>query len=335
MNDVTPYQTMFQTIFQGEFDQPISWAFLAMFLQRTPIIDMGVQTTTVESFLNKKSVAPLVSQLFQALDEDTKFMTPGESGSNEYMFGLAEGKYNVSVGNTKKRVPGETYVVTEENKDEIIMLRAVYWINKLGKEAFYSVMRRLELLAIQSFMNGEMPIGDTWENQAKLVFPRAAELKNAPVSALWSNASTADPWLDYGNLQKEIIKQAGSVGGSVQWISPMSDVAYTNLMNIYTEQATGVDTGYSGTVKNTNLDRDIASMPSNLQFLIDGGMQYGGWIRSKFSSAPVHIFTYPVFIDDSNGDPVEIFGGNTVPLCAWNPNIFQSYFGSGRHWNHF
>jgi len=330
--NVTNYQTLFQTVVAEGFRTAVPHAFLSMFLQMDPIVDLGIETATIESWLNEDEVAPLVSFLTPARDENGKVMTPGVSGANEYLFGCSEAAYNVSSGNLRKRIPNEDYVLTSKNDDDVREQRAAYWTSKLGMENFKKVLRRLELMAQESFLTGEMTIADKWQTEGKLIFPRAATLKNRTVEAVWTNASTAKPWNDYGDAQEEIIKQGGAVG-IVDWFSVMSSSSYKNLKAIYREQAKGVDTGYQAVVKDTELSRDKDNMPSGLQFLLDGGMQYGGMVRSDFSSDYIHIFTYPVYYTNDSDVKTPFFSGDVVPLCAYSPEIFSAYFGSGRHWD--
>lgn len=330
--NVTNYQTFFQSVMAAGFRTSVPTAFLKMFLQRPAILDLGVTTATIESWLNDDEVAPLVSFLTGARDENGNVLTPGVSGAGEYLFGSTEQIYNIASTNLNKRIPGENYVITSENADDIRTQRGAYWATKLGQESLKKVMRRLELMAQESFLNGEMTIGDQWQGQSKLAFPRAAALKNRTVTAAWSNSATANPWKDYGDAQKQIIKDGGAIG-SASWFSVLSDSAYANLKSIYRAQAKDVDTGYQAVVKDTELSRDLDNMPSSLQFLVDGGMQYGGMVRSDFSASYIHIFTYPVFYSNDSGVKTEFFSGNIVPLCAYDPDIFQAYFGSGSHWD--
>jgi len=328
--NVTNYQTNFQSIVAEGFRTGVPTAFLQMFMQRMPILDLGITTATIESWLNDDEVAPMVSFLTAGRDEAGNVMTPGTAGAGEYLFGLTEQEYNISKSNLLKRIPGEIYVLTAENPEDIETQRGAYWATKLGMECLKKVMRRLELLAQESFLTGEMTIVDQWQGQNKLVFPRSSALKNRTVEAVWSNASTANPWADYGEAQKQIIKDSGAIG-SASWFSVLSDSAYGNLKAIYREQAKSVDTGNQAVVKDTELSRDLANMPSSLKFLVDGGMEYGGMVRSDFSASYIHLFTYPVFYSDAAGDKTEYFSGNSVPLCAYDADIFQAYFGSGSH----
>lgn len=330
--NVSNYQTFFQAVMAMSFRTAVPTAFMKMFLQRMPIVDLGIQTATIEAWLNDDAVAPIVSFLTNARDENGNVLTPGTAGANEYLFGITEQTYNISSTNLNKRVPGEDFVVTAENDDDIRMQRGAFWATKLGEEALKKVMRRLELMAQESFLSGEMTIGDQWQGQAKLVFPRTSTLKNRTVGTVWSNAAAANPWLDYGNAQKQIIKEGGAIGMAT-WFTVLSDSAYSNLKAIYRSQAKDVDTGFQAVVKDTELSRDLDNMPSSLQFLIEGGMQYGGMIRSDFSASYIHIFTYPVFYSNDSDVKTEFFSGDSVPLCAYDPDIFQAYFGSGRHWD--
>jgi len=328
--NVTNYQTLFQSVVAEGFRTSTPTAFLQMFLQRMPILDQGVISTTIESWLNDDEVAPMVSFLTAGRDESGSVMTPGIAGAGEYLFGLTEKQYNLSKSNLLRRIPGESTVITATNPADIQTQRGAYWAGKLGEECLKQIMRRLELLAQQSFLTGKMTIVDQWQGQSYLEFPRSSDLENRTVEALWATAASGNPWTDYGDAQKQIIKDGGAIGVAT-WFSVLSDSAYGNLKAIYRSQANTTDTGYQAVVKDTELSRDLALMPKSLQFLIDGGMEYGGMIRSDFSSAYIHLFTYPVFYTNSDGDKTEYFSGNIVPLCAYDPDIFQAYFGSGSH----
>jgi hypothetical protein len=321
-------------IYQHSFESralarpPVPAPFTALHTQQTPVVDMGADTVTIEMYKNNRKVAPLISRRIAGNDVSDVVIRPGVTGLNDYMFALISQPFELPSSILNKRAPHEP-PFTSGNDPMIKMARRAYWIMELAADAARRVVQRNELLAIQSFFNGEMDIGDVFQGNSKLIFPRNANLKARTVTTSWATAESATPWVDYGNAQKAIKTYSQLAGGL--WISMLPSAAMTNLKAIYRKQRP-LENGpniqyndYSFNPENT--------VPPAVAFLAANGCEYQGWIRSEYSQSKIHLFTIPEGYDASLADGTETYtdyiSGNTVALCMYDPSYFKSYFGPG------
>lgn len=326
---VENYQRAFEAV-AADKDLAVATPFTAMFLQQSPLIDFGVDQVSIEVFKGNRKVAPLISRRTPGVDIDETVIRPGISGANDYLFALASQDLELPAGTLNKRIPNESPFMTG-NSDDIKMMRQRYWMMKMSIDATRRILMRDELLSIQSFFDAEMDLGDTYQGETKLVFPRSATLKNRTVAVSWATAASATPWTDYGLAQREIKKQS-QVDGKNVWVSFLPSGPMENLKAIYRSQRAAKDTGPNLEYNEFKFNPE-QEVPAGFEFLIQNGMEYNGWIRSDYSNSRIHLFTLPEGYDATADDSAETYTdfltGNTVSLCLYNPTYFKGYFGPG------
>jgi len=324
------YQRSFQALSANE-KYVVPTPFTALFLQQRPQIDMGSDQVTIETYKGNRKIAPLVSRRSSGSELENTPIRPGSVGTNDYLYSLIAQEMQLPSTVLNQRMPGEPLYMPASSTDEIKMARRRFWVNKLALDANRRILQRVELLAIQSFLTGEMDIGDTYQSSTKLVFPRSSTLKNRTVSVSWATAATAVPWTDYGNAMKEI-KAKAQIAGSGLWWSALPSTAMNNLKSVYQSQRNQE----SGVIiyNDFSFNPDNA-VPSELAFLVRNGMEYGGWIRSDYGNSKVHLFSFPESYDSNANDSTEtntdyLATANTVSLNFYDPMFFKAYYGPGK-----
>lgn len=305
----------------------IATPFTALFNQQRASIDMGAEQVSIELFKGNEKVAPLVSRMMgEGKDADQDVVRPGVAGANDYLFSLISMDFELPAGTLNKRVPGEPPYVTGGQGEEVKQFRRGYWMLKMAMDVIARVIRKNELLAKQAYFDSEMDLGDTFDGDTKLVFPRSSTLKNRTVSVAWSTAASATPWDDLGDAFKEI-RAKSQVNNNNLRMSFLSDDALVNLKAIYRSQRAneGPDANMAYNEFDFNPENGA---PSALQFLIDNGMEYSGWIRTSFGNAKVHLFTLPEGYDVS-GTFTSWIEGETVSVGLYDPSFFKAYYGPG------
>jgi len=305
----------------------IACPFTAMFNQQKAVMDMGSTQVAIELFKGNEKVAPLVSRMLgSGQNGDTPVITPGVAGANDYLFSLISMDLELPAGILNDRTPGEPPYVTQGSTDSIKQYRRGYWLLKLTMDIVSRVIRKNELLAKQSYFDSEMDNKD-----GKLIFPRSAALKNRTVTAAWSVAANAKPWTDIGNGFKAI-RAASMVNNNNLRTAFMSSTVIENLKNVYRSQKPneGPDANMSFNDFNFNPEKEF---PTALKFLVDNGMEYGGWIRVTFSNTRVHLFTLPEgydsIEDDSDSNFTDWILGETIAIGLYSPSYFKAYYGPG------
>jgi len=312
-------------------DLAIAAPFTALFTRGTTVIDMGSEQATIELFKGNRKVAPLVSRLVRGDDIENQVIRPGVTGANDYLYSLIQQELELDAGVLNKRIPGEKPYV-DPGSEDVRKKRYMYWITKMYIDAMRRVVTRDELLAKQAYFDSEMDLGDTFQGATKLVFPRSATLKNRAVVAVWSDAANAKPWTDYGTAQREM-KAQSQVDGKNAAISFLGSTAMANLKAIYISQKPGFgpDANMTYNEFDFNPDKDF---PRSYQFLIDNGMEYGGWIRSDYANTKIHLFTLPegydATADDSDETYTDFIDGETITLALDSPAYFETKFGPGK-----
>jgi|GEM_PF-4407752 len=330
------YQRSFQALSANE-KYVVPTPFTSLFLQQRPQIDMGSDQVTIEVYKGNRKVAPLVSRRSPGSELENTPIRPGAVGTNDYLYSLIAQEMELPSTVLNQRMPGEPLYMPATSSDEIKMARRRFWVNKLALDANRRILQRCELLAIQSFMTGEMALGDTYQGETKLIFPRSSILKNRPVADTWASASTAKPWLDYGNAMKAI-KAKAQISGSGLWWSALPSTAMGNLRAIYRSQRT-LESGPNVQYNDYSFNPENA-VPSELAFLIRNGMEYSGWIRGDYGNSKIHLFTFPESYDSNASDSTETdteylatpmgILPNLVSLNFYDPMFFKAYYGPGK-----
>lgn len=310
-------------------DLAIAAPFTSLFNQQQALVDMGAEEVTIEIFKGNRKIAPLVSRLIGGVNVENPVIRPGIAGANDYLFALASQDLELPSGVLNKRVPGESPFISG-GSDGIKMFRRQFWMLHMAIDATRRILMRNELLAMQSYFDSEMALGDVFQSNSKLIFPRSSTLKHRTAAVLWSAAATATPWKDYGDAQKEI-KAQSQVDGRNDWISFLSSAAMENLKAIYRSQRSG-DQGpnleFNGF--NFNPEKDF---PMGYEFLVENGMEYNGWIRSDYSNSKIHLFTLPEGYDssltDSTSNYTSFITGETISIGLYSPEYFKAYYGPG------
>lgn len=212
---------------------------------------------------------------------------------------------------------------------DIKMMRRQFHMVNCAIDATRRVLTRDEILANASFFTSQMPIGDTFQSNAYLEFPRSSTLKSRTVATVWSTAASATPWADLGDAQREI-KLQSQIDGRNSWLGFCSSDVIERLRAIYRSQRASDN---ELAVFNTyNFDPE-GGVPPEFQFFIDNGMEYQGWVRTTYSNSKVHLFTLPEgydsVADDSGVTYADWITGNNFALTLYNPSYFKGYFGPG------
>ena len=112
----------------------------------------------------------------------------------------------------------------------------------------------------------------------------------------------------------------------------MSSDVMQNLLAIYRNQRPNEGPDANVVYNAFNFDPDKGA-PSSLQFLVDNGMEYGGWIRVSWSNAKVYLFTLPEgydsIADDSDSNFTDWISGETIAVGLYSPSYFKAYYGPG------
>lgn len=296
--------------------------FSSIFLQMQPLVELAADQVSIELFKGNRKVAPLVARN-GVVSNDNEIVQPGKTGVNDYVYGLVEQEMALHAGTLNKRVPGED-PFKPVDKDG----RLMFWMQELLTDVVKRVLRRLELLAYQSFFDAEMDLGEQFQGEAKLIFPRDAALKNRTVAVSWATAASATPWADLGLALREIIVR-GQVNASMTNVfSFMSYSTIEDLKAIYRSQK-GADIEAQLFYE---YDFNRATVPSELKFLIDNGATYVGWVKTEWGQNPVHIFTTSGVYDNGTST-VDYLTGETISLCVNSPEFFKTFFGAGTFMN--
>lgn len=324
------YQRNFEAV-AADKDLSIATPFTAMFLNQTPQIDFGSDQVTIEMYKGNRKVAPLVARRISGSSVDNPSITPGSAGANDYLYALASQDFDIPASILNKRAPGEPPYAGPVGDDSVKLYRRAFWMNQLSKDAVRRIIMRDELLAIQSFFDAEMDIGDTYQSNTYLSFPRNSNLKGRTVTTSWGTAASATPWTDYGDAQKAI-KTYSQVDGANMWLSMLPSDAMENLKAIYRSQRS-LESGPNLQFNDYSFNPELG-VPPEFAFLIQNGCEYQGWIRSDYSQSKIYLFTIPEGYDASLADGTETYtdfiSGDTVALCLYNPSYFKAYFGPGK-----
>jgi hypothetical protein len=311
-------------------DLAIANPFTALFNQQPALVDMGAEQVTIEMWKGNRKVAPLISRLVgSGVDTDVNVIRPGVAGANDYLFALASQPLELPSSVLNKRIPGESMFVKGSEADIKNMRRRFHMMN-MAIDATRRILTRNELLANQAYFDSEMSIGDTFQGDTKLIFPRSASLKNRTVAVSWATAASATPWVDYANAQKAI-KAESQVDGRNTWLSFLSSTAMENLKAIYRSQRAG-DTGPNVEFNDFRFNPE-QEVPAGFEFLVTNGMEYNGWIRTSYSNSRVHLFTLPEgydsVADDSGTTYTDWISGETISIGLFSPDYFKAYYGPG------
>lgn len=296
----------------------IPTVFSSIFLQQAPLIELAAEQVSIELYKGNRKVAPLVSRT-GINGQDNEIVTPGQSGVNDYLYALVEQEMALQATTLNKRIPGES-PFNPVDKDS----RMMYWMQELLQDVVKRVIRRCELLAYGSFFNGEMPIGDVFQGNTKLVFPVDSSLKARVVAVSWATHATATPWVDLGLTLRAIIDKGQVKASMTNVFSFMSYSVIENLKAIYRSQRSTtneLDLFYS-------YNFNTAVIPAELQFLVNNGATYVGWVVTSWGQTPVHVFTAPTMYDNGSST-VDYLTGNTISLCVYSPEFFKAFFGAG------
>ncbi len=324
-------QKIFEARVNAGQDLAVATPFTALFNNGGSLVDMGSQQVTIELFKGNRKVAPLVSRLMgSGKDTDKNIIRPGLAGANDYLFALASQALELPSSVLNKRIPGESPYVRGTEED-VKNMRRQFHMMKMSIDATSRILRLDEKLAIQSYFDSEMNIGDTFQGATKLVFPRSASLKNRTVAVSWATHASATPWKDYGDSQRAI-KAESQVDGRNTWISFLSSTAMNNLKATYRSQRSseGPDVHKLNDTYDFNPDKDF---PTNFGFLVENGCEFGGWIRSDYSNSKVYLFTLPEgydsVADDTSSTYTDWITGETITLGLYSPDYFKAYYGPG------
>jgi len=304
--------------------------FTSMFNQQTPLVDLGSNEVTIEVFKGSRQIAPLVSRINQGNDIDNPVIRPGVSGANDYLFSLIQQELQLNAAELNKRIPGESPFMMGGQEEEVKRMRQRFWIFKMAMDATRRVLRKDELLAIQSFFTSEQDIYDTHQGAKKLIFPRSASLKNRTVAVSWATAASATPWKDLGDAMRQV-KIESQLDGGHTFLCFLPDGPMENLKKIYRSQRQG-DTGPNLEFNDYKFDPE-QEVPAGYEFLVENGMEYNGWVRSTYSTRRIHLFTMPQIVDtgtDASPNNVDYLTGDTVALCAWSPDYLKAFYGPGK-----
>lgn len=311
-------------------DLAVATPFTALFTRQTPQVDMGAEQVTIEMYKGNRKVAPLVSRLVPGIDIDKYVIRPGVAGANDYLYALASQPLELPSNVLNKRVPGESPYVRGTEADVKNMRRQFHMMN-MAIDATRRILTRNELLANQAYFDSEMNIGDTFQSDTKLIFPRAASLKNRTVAVSWATAASATPWTDLG-LAQRAIKSESQVDGRNTWIAFLSSAAIENLKAIYRSQRAAKDTGPNLEYNEFKFDPE-QEVAAGFEFLVENGCEYNGWIRSDYSNSRVHLFTLPEGYDSVEGDASSTYtdwiSGETITIGLFSPDYFKAYYGPG------
>lgn len=311
----------------------IATPFLAMYNLQQAIIDMASDQITVELFKGNEKVAPLVRRLVgSGSSADNNTIRPGISGADDYLFALIEQKMALPEGTLNKRIQGEPERVSGGDKGERKRFRRRYWFMKLSLDMICRVIRKNEQLCQQSHFDSEMEIKDNFQGDTKLVFPRSAALGNRTVTAAWSDAANAKPWTDIALAFKAIRKHSQINNNKLRYAF-LSDSAMTNLRAIYRDQRPGEGPDVNKLNNTYNFNPDNGE-PKPFSFLINNGMEYGGWLRGEeFGNVKVHLFTLPegydTIEDDSSSNFESWIKGETICVGLFDPSYYRAYYGPG------
>ena len=310
----------------------IACPFTAIFNQQKAVIDMGSSQVAIELFKGNEKVAPLVSRMLgSALNGDTPVITPGVAGANDYLFSLISQDLELPAGILNDRTPGEPAYVTQGSSDSIKQFRRGYWLLKLTMDIVSRVVRKNELLAKQAYFDSEMDIYDEHQGATKLIFPRSTELKNRTVAVSWATAASAKPWDDLGNAFR-VIRKTSMVNNNNLRTAFMSSDTMQNLLAVYRSQRANEGPDMNVVYNAFDFDPDKGA-PSTLKFLIDNGMEYGGWVRGSWGNEKIHLFTLPEGYDSVEGDSSSNFtdwiSGETIAVGLFSPAYFKAYYGPG------
>lgn len=323
-------QRRMESAVNGSADLAIPTPYTRLFNNGGVQVDMGTQEVTIEVYKGNRKVAPLVSRLVPGIDADRNAIRPGVAGANDYLYPLVSQDLEIPSNVLNKRVPGEdAYLTMGTSSEDRKRFRRQWWSVALSIDAASRVIRRDELLAKQSFFESRVALGDTFQSNTYLDFPRSATLKDRTVAVSWATAGSATPWKDIGDAQREA-KAQSQVDGRNMWFMDLSSDTMENLRAIYRAQRAQEiepELFYS-----YGFDPEQGA-PAELAFKVENGMEYQGWIRSTFSSSKVHLFTLPEVYDATADDSAETttdwISGETAALCLYNPGYFKSYYGPG------
>lgn len=291
--------------------------FSSIFLQQQPLVELAAEQISIELYKGNRKVAPLVSR-DGIINPADQIVRPGKTGANDYLYALVRQEMELMATTLNKRIPGENPFSPVDK-----LGRTMFWTQELLQDVVKRVLRRCELLAQQSFFDGEMAIGDVFQGDTKLIFPVDSDLKNRVVATSWATAASATPWDDLGDALRAII-DLGQVNASDQNVfSFMSYSVIENLKAIYRSQ------------KGAQVEADLfyeydfnrAQIPEGLKFLVENGATYAGWVKTEWGQNPVHIFTTGGMYDNESST-VDYLAGNTIALCVYSPEFFKAFFGA-------
>jgi hypothetical protein len=309
-------------------DLAVATPFTAMYTRQTPMVDFGAEQVDIEMYKGNRKMAPLVSRLIPGSDADLPVIRPGVAGANAYLYALASQKLEVPSSVLNKRIPGESAFVRGTDAQIKQMRRQFHMVNT-AIDATRRILTRNEYLAGQSFFTSHMPIGDTFQSNAYLDFPRNSNLKARPVTTSWATAASATPWTDIGNAQKAV-KQYSQVDGQNVWMFFMSSTVMDYLRAIYRSQRASDNELAAFNTYNFDPENGV---PAEFAFLTQNGMEYNGWLRTSYSNSKVHLFTLPegydATADDSGTSYTDWISGATAALTLFNPSYFKAYYGPG------
>lgn len=311
----------------------IATPFLAMYNLQRAVIDMASEQVTIELFKGNEKVAPLIRRLIgSGTTLNRNVIRPGIAGANDYLFALIEQTMELPEGILNKRIPGEPPYVTNGEGEARKRWRRRWHFMNMSIDMIARVVRQNEKLAQQVHFDSEMDIKDDFQGKTVLEFPRSADLGNRPVVALWSDAANAKPWTDIATAFKAI-RVSSQINNNKIRYAFLSDSAMTNLRAIYRSQRAeeGPDVNKLNNTYNFNPDNPA---PGPLQFLIDNGMEYGGWLRGEeFGNVKVQLFTLPegydTVSDDSGTNFESWITGETIAVGLFDPSYYRSYYGPG------
>ena len=311
-------------------DLAIANPFTALHNQQAALVDMGSQEVTIEMWKGNRKTAPLVSRLVgSGIDADRNVIRPGIAAANDYLYALASQDLELPSSALNKRIPGESPWVRGSDADIKRMRRQFHMMN-MTLDATRRILTKNEELAIQSYFDSEQAIGDTFQGDTKLIFPRSASLKNRTVAVSWATAASATPKADYG-LAQRAIKSESQIDGRNTWISFLSSSAIEDLKAIYRSQFTA-DTGPNIEYNDFRFNPE-QEVPAGFDFLVRNGMEYNGWIRTDYSNSRVHLFTLPegydTTADDSGTTYTDWISGETITIGLYTPEYFKAYYGPG------
>lgn len=324
-------QKILEATVNAGVDLSISTPYTRIFTNGGVLVDFGAEEVTIEMFKGNRKASELVSRIVKGHDADSNVIRPGASGANDYLFALASQDLELPAGTLNKRVPNEEPYVVGMDRTGIKQFRRQWHMMKMAIDAVRRILTRNEILAKQAYFDSEMNIGDTFQGQTKLVFPRSASLKNRTVAVSWATAASATPWKDMGDAQREI-KSKSQVDGSNTWFSTLPGSVMENLRAIYRSQRPNEGPGVNEAYGTYNFNPE-QGVPAEFRFLVESGMEYNGWMRTSYSNSRVHLFTLPEGYDSTADDSAETYidwlAGETITVGLYNPMYFKAYYGPG------